>query len=146
MKKLFNQVVIQVNDVHFYDQLVGHLYEFRTFNEADLYQNRIVDETIHIMTIHKAKGLEFDNVLIFNVSQGSIPHYNASKYGTVDEEARVLYVALSRAKKRIYITYSGRLSQFINDHDKVLEHFYDMPEGQKQRMLKMEEIIVKNLS
>ena len=145
MKKLFNQVVIQVNDVHFYDQLVGHLYEFRTFNEADLYQNRIVDETIHIMTIHKAKGLEFDNVLIFNVSQGSIPHYNASKYGTVDEEARVLYVALSRAKKRIYITYSGRLSQFINDHDKVLEHFYDMPEGQKQRMLKMEEIIVKNL-
>ena len=146
MKKLFNKVVIQEKDVHFYDQLVGHLYEFRTFNEADLYQNHIVDETIHIMTIHKAKGLEFDNVLIFNVSEGSMPHYNAVKYGNVDEEARVLYVALSRAKKRIYITYAGSLSQFIKNHDKVLEHFYDMPEGQKQKMLKFEEIVVKNLS
>ena len=71
---------------------------------------------------------------------------NAVKYGNVDEEARVLYVALSRAKKRIYITYAGRLSQFIKNHDKVLEHFYDMPEGQKQKMLKFEEIVVKNLS
>ena len=143
MKKLFTTVVIQEKDIHFYDQLVGHMYEFRTFNEGDLYQNHIVDETIHIMTIHKAKGLEFDNVLIFNVSDGAIPHYKARKQETIDEEARVLYVALSRAKKRVYITYSGELSRFIKDHDRVLEHFYQMPEGQKEKLLNMEEIFVK---
>ena len=146
MRKLFNQVVIKDTDVHFYDQLVTHLYEFRTFNEADLYQNHIVNETIHIMTIHKAKGLEFENVLIYNVSDGVLPHYNAVRFGTADEDARVLYVALSRAKKRVFITYSGKLSRFIESHDKVREHFYEMSEEFKQKMLKMEEIYIRPTS
>ena len=144
MRKLFNNVVInETNDIHFYDQLVNHLYEFRTFNEGDLYQNGIIDEHVHIMTIHKAKGLEFDNVLVYNVSDGAMPDYRSDTKEKVDEDARVLYVAMSRAKKRIFMTYRGKISRFIGAHDKVLEHFYQMPEGQKQKLLKMEEFFVK---
>lgn len=141
MCALFDKVVIdKEKDIYFNQQLVNHLYEFRTFNEADLYQNGIIKERIHIMTIHKSKGLEFDNVLIYNVSSGVFPHYRSK---TPDEDARVLYVGMSRAKKRIYITYEGHISQFIDKHDKVKEHFYDMPEGQKLKLLKFEEKFVK---
>lgn len=145
MRALFNKVVInEEKDIYFYQQLVNHLYEFRTFNEADLYQNGIVQERVHIMTIHKAKGLEFDNVLIYNVTEGVIPHYKANTPEKRGEDARVLYVALSRAKKRIFITYQNRLSSFIANHNKIYEHFYEMPDGQKERLLKMEEIFVKH--
>lgn len=48
-----------------------------------------------ILTIHKSKGLEFDNVLVFGVAEHSIPHRD----NDFDEEVRILYVALTRARK-----------------------------------------------
>lgn len=141
MRALFDKVVIDHNkDKYFYQQLCNHLYEFRTFNEADLYQNGIINERIHIMTIHKSKGLEFDSTFIMNVSHGVFPHYRAKK---PDEDARVLYVAMSRARKRVFLTYTDAISPFIDDHDKVKEHFYFMEEVQKQRVLKFEDMFVK---
>ena len=141
MRALFDKVVINKDtDKYFNHQLLNHLYEFRTFNEADLYQNGIITERIHIMTIHKSKGLEFDNVVMYNISANVFPHYRSKD---INEDARVLYVGMSRAKKRLFITYMGRISQFIDNHDKVKEHFYDMPEGQKNKLLKMEERFVK---
>jgi DNA helicase-2/ATP-dependent DNA helicase PcrA len=143
MCALFDKVVIDHNrDIYFYQQLCNHLYEFRTFNEADLFQNGIITERIHIMTIHKSKGLEFDSVFIPNVSHGVFPHYNSRK---PDEDARVLYVAMSRASQRIFITYKDNISEFIDKHDKVKEHFYFMGDVQKQRILSFDEKFVKFL-
>lgn len=141
MRTLFQKVVIdQTKDIYFYQQLCNHLYEFRTFNEADLYQNGIISERIHIMTIHKSKGLEFDSTFIMNVSHGVFPHYRATKPA---EDARVLYVAMSRARQRVFLTYTNSISPFINDYDKVKEHFYFMGDVQKQRVLKFEDFFVK---
>jgi len=137
MRELFNKVVIRDEDKYFNHQLTRHLYEFRTFNEADLFQNGIVNENIHIMTIHKAKGLQFDNVFIFNVSNSL--HY----WEPTDENARVLYVAMSRARKRIFLTYRDYISPLIGRYDKVKEHFYFMPKAQKERVLSFEEKFVK---
>lgn len=144
MRELFRTIVVNnTKDIYFYQQYIGHLYEYRTFNEADLYQNGIIKERVHIMTAHKAKGLEFDNTLVYNVSEGIMPHYKAKGKEEIDESARVLYVAMSRAKKRLYITYAGKLSPFIMKHTTVLEHFYDMPELQKERLLQLESDIVE---
>lgn len=140
MSQLFKKVVIKDEDKYFYNQLVEHLFEFRTFNEADLYQNGIINENIHIMTIHKAKGLQFDTVIVLDVSYGKVPHFNTRN---PSEDARVLYVAMSRARKRVIITYENELSEFINIHDKVKEHFYDMPPTQKERLIKMDEMFIK---
>lgn len=141
MRALFEKVVIDHdNDKYFYQQLCNHLYEFRTFNEADLFQNGIINERIHIMTIHKSKGLEFDSIFIPNVSYGVFPHYSSRN---VDEDARVLYVAMSRAIKRVFLTYINAISQFIEHHDKVKEHFYFMEDVQKQRILKIDERFIK---
>lgn len=143
MRALFNKVVIDhKKDVYFYQQLVNHIYEFRTFNEADLYQNGIINERIHIMTIHKAKGLEFDNVIVYNVSFGVFPN-RRFRNNNPEEDARVLYVAMSRARKRLFLTYNYNISEFISGNEHIQEHFYDMPQGQKARLLKMEEKFVK---
>ncbi|MEE3415115.1 MAG: 3'-5' exonuclease [Prevotella sp.] len=141
MKALFDKVVInQDEDIYFNQQLVNHIYEFRTFNEADLYQNGIINERLHIMTIHKAKGLEFDNVFIYNITNGVFPHYKSTD---TLEDAKVLYVAMSRARKRVWITYRNAISSFLQD-DKVLHHFEDMNEGKLQRLMKFEQSFVRN--
>lgn len=75
-------------------QLARHLFDLLAFNESDLFANGIVDERLSVMTIHKAKGLEMDNVLVFNVGRESA---DAKDY------ARLLYVAFSRARKRLAV-------------------------------------------
>ncbi len=132
MRALFRKMVIDPKrDKYFNHQVVNHLHEFRTFNEGDLYQNGILSERIHVMTIHKAKGLEFDNVILHDISTHSIPKDSCRD---TSEDARLLYVGMSRAKKRLYLTYTGRLSPFIEGHDKVREHFQEMTESQKEEV------------
>ena len=69
---------------------------------------------IILSTIHLAKGLEFDNVFIAGVKEGLIPHgrtyYNEEE---IEEERRLLYVAMTRAKKRLYISFFGIPSRFL---------------------------------
>ena len=91
------------------------------------------------MTIHKSKGLEFENVLIHNVTEGVIPHYRSSN---PIEDTRVLYVAMSRAKKRVWMTYERTLSRFITAST-VYSHFESMLEGKKDKLLKFEESFVQ---
>ena len=61
-----------------------------------------------LLTIHSAKGLEFDTVIIPDVNRGMIPH----PYGKTDEERRLFYVAMTRAKQRLILT------TVINDRDR----------------------------
>lgn len=139
IKDLFNKVVIDsAKDVYFNQQLVDHLYEFRTFNEGDFFQNGILKERIFIMTIHKAKGLEFENVILYDITSGRMPRYNSQNPA---EDARVLYVAMSRAKKRLYITYDHQISPFLKEHNEVMEHFEEMHPNKKARLLKLENIL-----
>ncbi|QGU94595.1 AAA family ATPase [Clostridium bovifaecis] len=77
---------------------------------------------IPIITVHQAKGLEFETVFISGVQQNTFPSYMAIKSDNLDEEKRTFYVAITRAKKRLYITcntsggYGRRTtkSDFIN--------------------------------
>jgi DNA helicase II / ATP-dependent DNA helicase PcrA len=141
---LFNKVVIDSEkDLYFNNQLVNHLYEFRTFNEGDFFQNGVLDERLFIMTIHKSKGLEFDNVILYDITHGKMPRYNSR---SLDEDARVLYVAMSRAKKRLYITYENKVSEFLGDYDQVMEHFVEMHPEKKAKLLNFENILVNSLN
>lgn len=139
---LFNKVVIDPEkDIYFNHQLVNHLYEFRTFNEGDFFQNGVIDERMFIMTIHKAKGLEFDNVILYDITNGRMPRYNSRNVG---EDARVLYVAMSRAKKRLYITFERYISYFLAEHNEIMEHFVEMHPEKKARLLNLENILVNS--
>lgn len=77
---------------------------------------------IPIITVHQAKGLEFETVFISGAQQNTFPSYMSIKSDNLDEEKRTFYVAVTRAKKRLYITcntsggYNKRTtkSDFIN--------------------------------
>ena len=62
------------------------------------------DNRVPIITVHQSKGLEFDIVFIAGAVEGEFPSYFALRDGKLEEEKRVFYVALTRAKKQVYIT------------------------------------------
>lgn len=88
-----------------YAQLCSHMMEISTLKEADLCGSGSLGETIFVTTIHKAKGLEFDNVIVFDAIDGRIPNFYSRGYPRqLAEDARKFYVALSRAKRRLYVS------------------------------------------
>ncbi|XZJ28269.1 3'-5' exonuclease [Clostridium perfringens] len=84
--------------------------------------NRTKKPRIPIITVHQAKGLEFDTVFLAGIQNNTFPSYMSIKEGNLAEEKRVFYVAITRAKKRLVITYNSQgkyghrneISQFIN--------------------------------
>jgi DNA helicase-2/ATP-dependent DNA helicase PcrA len=75
--------------------------------EAGDNQAEAGQDAIQLMTIHAAKGLEFDAVFITGLEEGLFPHENAlSDADGVEEERRLMYVAITRARKRLYLTFS----------------------------------------
>jgi DNA helicase-2/ATP-dependent DNA helicase PcrA len=66
-------------------------------------------DKVTLMTVHSAKGLEFNTVFIVGLEEGLFPHYRSlMSNGDIEEERRLLYVAMTRAKENLYLTYSIR--------------------------------------
>lgn len=84
--------------------------------------NRTKKPRIPIITVHQAKGLEYDTVFVSGVQENTFPSYMGIKTQNLEEEKRTFYVAITRAKKRLYITYNteggyyrqGEESRFIS--------------------------------
>lgn len=75
--------------------------------EAGDNQAQVGQDALQLMTVHAAKGLEFDAVFIAGLEEGLFPHENSSQEETgVEEERRLMYVAITRARQRLYITFS----------------------------------------
>jgi DNA helicase-2/ATP-dependent DNA helicase PcrA len=75
--------------------------------EAGDNQAQAGQDAIQLMTIHSAKGLEFDCVFISGLEEGLFPHENsASDLDGLEEERRLMYVAITRARKRLYLSFS----------------------------------------
>ena len=69
---------------------------------------------IRLMTIHMAKGLEFDNVFLVGASENILPHERAIfKEDDIEEERRLMYVAMTRAKKKLSISFFRNASRFL---------------------------------
>ena len=64
-------------------------------------------DALQMMTVHSAKGLEFDNVFITGLEEGLFPHESSSKEDNgVEEERRLMYVAITRARNRLYMSFA----------------------------------------
>lgn len=87
---------------------------------------------VSLMTIHMAKGLEFDNVFVIGCADGIIPHQRS--YGSLDdleEERRLMYVAMTRARKKLCLSLSGTPSRFVYEIPPELTDFIDLGTGRK---------------
>ena len=75
--------------------------------EAGEHQAGDQDDALHLMTVHAAKGLEFHTVFITGLEEGLFPHQNSQNVdGGLDEERRLMYVALTRARRRLYLSFA----------------------------------------
>lgn len=75
-------------------------------------------EKVKLLTIHKSKGMEYPVVFIIGCNEGLLPHY---KNENVDDERRLLYVAITRAEKELYLSYVD----FYNNSTKNISSFID---------------------
>lgn len=69
---------------------------------------------VHLITMHGSKGLEYDKVFIPDVNEKIIPHNKAISAQQIEEERRLLYVAMTRAKEQLEILCSGQPSRFLD--------------------------------
>ncbi|MBR6451176.1 MAG: ATP-dependent helicase [Lachnospiraceae bacterium] len=96
---------------------------FRTMQCADLLARRLKDTGVKMMTIHAAKGLEFHTVFVIALQEGILPHILAKKPEEIEEERRLLYVAMTRAINRLFLCSRGhkksarKPSSFLNDYN-----------------------------
>ena len=65
------------------------------------------EDALQLMTVHAAKGLEFHSVFISGLEEGLFPHENSiNEHGGLEEERRLMYVAMTRAMRRLYLSHS----------------------------------------
>jgi len=91
---------------------------------------------VKLMTIHAAKGLEFGTVFVTGLEHGLFPHQRDSKLTGTDaeEERRLMYVAVTRARKKLFLTYASMRTIFgMRDVRLPSEFLMDVPDEYIQR-------------
>ena len=91
----------------------------RTAKERGLYSEKDESGSIRMMTAHASKGLEFSCVFIIGLQEGLFPHY-LDMEGDCEEERRLMYVAMTRARERLFLCALGtehgkRISRFVTE-------------------------------
>jgi superfamily I DNA/RNA helicase len=84
-------------------------------------------DAVQVMTLHRAKGLEFDHVLLAGLEEGVWPNWQAEQHGAIAEERRLFYVGVTRARHSLQLSWvrhrrdwAGKPSRFLADIPKAL--------------------------
>lgn len=86
--------------------------------------------SVSLMTVHNAKGLEFETVIIAGFEKDLFPHFLAERDGDISEERRLFYVAVTRAKSRLFLTQAERrMRQGFYEQSKTSPFFNEIPPG-----------------
>ena len=94
--------------------------------EAGDNQAQAGQDAVQLMTVHSAKGLEFDAVFITGIEEGLFPHENSlSDADGVEEERRLMYVAITRARQRLYLSFSQTRLLHGQTRYNVKSRFFD---------------------
>ena len=101
--------------------LEAFLEEISLVSDVEEYNN---EDLVTLMTIHSAKGLEFDNVFILGLEEGLFPHTNSlSSFEEIEEERRLMYVAVTRAKKNLQLVNAKKRIIYGNDSHNLPSRF-----------------------
>ena len=153
----FKSITKSFEDKYGLISLPDFLYEVGLISD----NTEITDSSnrVTLMTVHSVKGLEFDNVFITGLEEGLFPHFNAMNSSSeIEEERRLCYVAITRAREKLYITNArsrilygqeqvNPVSRFINEIDSDLirnineeeSNFIKKTDGPKKTLLQDDE-------
>jgi len=123
----FKSIAYQFEEKYGIISFEEFLSEVSLVSDVSEYKNN--DNNVTLMTIHSAKGLEFNNVFVIGMEEGVFPHFNSfNSSDELEEERRLCYVAITRAKSRLWLvnaekrtmygnTTKNPVSRFINEID-----------------------------
>jgi len=123
------------------NSLTAFLEYVALITDIDLFKGK--EDVVTVMTLHSAKGLEFPVVFITGFEEGIFPHSRALNSGEeLEEERRLCYVGMTRAKERLYLTYAWRrnlngntlfnsVSRFISEIPTHLKEKADIQKGEE---------------
>ncbi len=111
------------------EAFLDHVSLLTSMDEGDAEQ-----EAVTLMTVHAAKGLEFDTVFVSGLEEDVFPHFNSKDDDALEEERRLAYVAVTRGKKRVFLSWArsrrrfGRLdinppSRFLGEIPENVKHY-----------------------
>jgi len=103
--------------------LEEYLQQISLYSEQDGLSDE--QELVTLMTLHNAKGLEYDTVFIVGCEEGAFPHMRALEEGGEEEERRLCYVGITRARKRLYMTWARERRLFGRAEHNLPSRFVD---------------------
>jgi DNA helicase II / ATP-dependent DNA helicase PcrA len=128
--KKFQKLKINLNDISILYRMNYRAFDLKNTLHLEGISHQIHDDIedhrsdgIHLMTIHKSKGLEFYVVIIIGLEEGILPSHKINTLNELEEERRLLYVAMTRAKQFLYLSSVKKYedtkllkpSKFINE-------------------------------
>lgn len=121
IKDTLDEIQERSKDFETFPEWFEHVENYKKMLKVRQMRGR-VEEGIHLITMHGAKGLEFDTVFVIAANEGVTPYKKAKIIEEIEEERRLFYVAMTRAKKKLTITYvkekNGKdlnPSRFVNE-------------------------------
>jgi len=127
-------------------QSVSEFLESAALAEAEIKQNKS-NAQITLMTVHAAKGLEFENIFVIGLEEGLFPHSRAMFEGgkeEIEEERRLMYVAMTRAKENLTLSWARSRLTYGGRHSSIPSRFLsEIPEslidGSQEKMVAITE-------
>lgn len=93
---------------------------------ADIEEHKNNNDVVTLMTVHSAKGLEFDNVFVVGMEEGIFPHNNSlMEADQIEEERRLCYVAITRARENLWLTNARKRILFGKESYNIVSRFID---------------------
>ncbi len=89
------------------------------------------EPAVQLLTVHAAKGLEWDAVFVVGLEEGTLPYQMAIEEGAITEERRLCYVAITRARRFLYLSYGRERVRFGHRRDAIPSRFLREMSGQQ---------------
>ena len=122
LAEIYDNLCLLVEEYDTYEDWLAGIEEYEDKLSESAYGD---SPTVSFMTLHGSKGLEFEEVFIIDVNEDVIPCRQAVKEEEIEEERRLLYVGMTRAKKRLHLFYTKNRRSKSLSHSRFIDEITD---------------------